>query len=1014
MDDIKQYWRSLEEHNNMTPHEPGMEKPQPEPEFSAEGLALEEKSDKPSRRDFLKMLGFTVGYAALANSCEMPVRKAIPYLSQPEEITPGIANFYASTFYDGHDYCSILVKTREGRPIKIEGNALSRLTQGGTNARVQASVLSLYDQARLKNPVKDNQDSNWQIIDQEVTEKLKAISGSNGKIVILSSTVISPSTRKAVEDFKTAHPGAEWVVYDTVSAAGMLDANEANFGIRAIPSYYFGNATLIVGFNADFLGNWILPVQYSRDYAKGRKLINEDKMSRHIQYESCLTLTGSNADIRVQIKPSEELVVLLNLFNELADMKGMQPVIVAASPVDIKSLARELKENKGKSLVVSGTNDFYVQVVVNSINILLENYGTTLDMGVPVFLKQGSDREITRVVNEMNAGTVKALILYGVNPAYDYAESEAFMDGLKKCELTVSFSDTLDETALLCKYVCPDHHYLESWNDAEPQKNCYSLAQPVINNIFDTRQAQESLLKWSGHETGFYEFIIAYWEKEIFSKQSEFLSFIQFWNRSLQDGVTIIANSENTIVDFKPVDLSLAPINKKEGIELVLYEKIGLGTGHHANNVWLQELPDPISKAVWDNYVCVSPSFAKEHDLKNEDVVTINSNLELPVLVQPGQHKDTIGIAIGYGRTSAGKVADGIGQNVYSLVSINNGYRQLAGKVVTIEKVPGKTYPLATTQTHHTMEGRAIIRETTLEQWKEDPKAGNEMHEEATKQNQTLYNLPVFDSYHWSMAINLNACIGCGNCEIACQAENNIAVIGKEQVKNRRIMHWIRIDRYYSEEVDNPEVTHMPVMCQHCDNAPCENVCPVAATPHSSEGLNQMVYNRCIGTRYCMNNCPYRVRRFNWFNYLNEKRFNYNLGNSQEKLVLNPDVTVRSRGVVEKCSMCVQRIQEQKLKAKTENRMVGEGDIKTACQQSCPGDAIVFGDINDPNSEVAKLNENPRTYQLLEQLHTLPSVSYITKVRNIDPNDKKRNYSINYPAYSSGESLPDEHQKTKN
>jgi molybdopterin-containing oxidoreductase family iron-sulfur binding subunit len=1013
MDDIKQYWRSLEDYDGMTPQESGQEKLQPEKEFSAEGLQLDEKSVNPSRRDFLKMLGFTVGYAALANSCEMPVRKAIPYLSQPEEITPGIANYYASTFFDGHDYCSILVKTREGRPIKIEGNTLSRLTQGGTNARVQASVLSLYDQARLKEPMKDNQNTSWQVIDQDVTAKLKAISGSNGKIVILSPTVISPSTRKAIEDFKAAYPTSEWVIYDTVSAAGLLDANEANFGIRAIPSYHFDKAALIVGFNADFLGNWILPVQYSRDYVKGRKLINEDRMSRHIQYESYLSLTGSNADTRVQMKPSEELVVLMNLFNELAGEKGLQPVNIAASPLDIKALTKELKENKGKSLVISGTNDFFIQTTINSINILLENYGVTLDMSAPVFLRQGSDREMTRVVDEMNAAGVKALILYGVNPVYDYVEPEKFMNGMKKCELTVSFSETLDETALLCKYVCPDHHYLESWNDAEPQKNYYSLAQPVINNIFNTRQAQESLLKWSGHETGFYEYIRVYWEKVIFPKQTDYLSFEQFWNKSLQDGVTSINSDSITQPEFKLSDLSLASFENSEGLELVLYEKIGLGTGRHANNPWLQELPDPISKAVWDNYVCISPSFAKEHDLKNEDVVLINGSIELPVLVQPGQHKDTIGIAIGYGRTSAGKVADGIGQNVYSFISMNNGYRQLAGKVVTIEKVNGKTYPLATTQTHHTMEGRAIIRETTLEQWKEDPKAGNEMHEEIMKQNQTLYNPPVFESYHWSMAINLNSCIGCGNCAIACQAENNVAVIGKQEVKNRRIMHWIRIDRYYSEEVDNPEVTHMPVMCQHCGNAPCENVCPVAATPHSSEGLNQMAYNRCIGTRYCMNNCPFRVRRFNWFEYTNEKRFNYNMGNEQEKLVLNPDVTVRSRGVVEKCSMCVQRIQEQKLNAKLENRMVREGDIKTACQQSCPGDAIVFGDINDPNSEVAKLNENPRTYQLLEQLHTLPSVSYITKVRNMDPNDKKRNYSINYPAYSSGETMPDEHQEEK-
>jgi molybdopterin-containing oxidoreductase family iron-sulfur binding subunit len=1011
MDDIKQYWRSLEEYDGITPQDSGLEKIRPEKELPSEGNPPDGNSVQPSRRDFLKMLGFTVGYAALANSCEMPVRKAIPYLSQPEEITPGVANYYASTFFDGYDYCSVLVKSREGRPIKIEGNTLSKLTRGGTNARVQASVLSLYDQARLQEPLKDKQITDWQLIDQEISDKLKAISGNGGKIVILSPTVISPSTRKAIEDFKAAYPTSEWVIYDTISAAGLLDANEANFGTRAIPSYHFDKASLIVGFNADFLGNWILPLQYTRDYTKGRKLISDDKMSRHIQYESYMSLTGSNADSRVQMKPSEELAILLNLYNELAAEQGMTPVNTAASPLDVKALANELRENKGHSLVISGSNDFYIQATVNAINMVLGNYGNTIDMNTPVLVRQGSDREISRLAEELNAGSVKAIFLHGVNPAYDYFEPEKFIAGIKKCELSVSFSETLDESAQLCQYVCPDNHWLESWNDAEPAKNHFSLAQPVINPIFNTRQAQESLLKWAGREAGFYDFIRAHWEKEIFPKQKEQLSFNDFWNTGLHDGVIEITGAALSINGFKAVDLGLAKTENSDGLELVLYEKTGLGTGKHANNPWLQELPDPISKAVWDNYVCVSPSFAKDRGLKNEDVVLINGSIELPVLVQPGQHKDTIGIAVGYGRSSAGKVADGIGKNLYPLVSLKDEYRQLAGKGISLEKVSGKTYPLATTQTHHTMEGRAIIRETTLDQWKDNPNSGNEMHKDVMKQNQSLYNLPVFDSYHWSMAINLNACIGCGNCAIACQAENNIAVIGKQEVKNRRIMHWIRIDRYYSEEVDNPEVTHMPVMCQHCDNAPCENVCPVAATPHSSEGLNQMAYNRCIGTRYCMNNCPYRVRRFNWFEYTNENRFNYNLGNEQEKMVLNPDVTVRSRGVVEKCSMCIQRIQEKRLKAKTENRGILEGEIKTACQQSCPGDAIVFGDINDPNSAIAKITENPRSYQLLEQLHTLPSVSYVTKVRNMDPEEKKRNYSINYPTYSSEDPLPGDRHK---
>jgi molybdopterin-containing oxidoreductase family iron-sulfur binding subunit len=1000
---MKQYWRSIEEQKKLTGAHPVEYTPGAMPEFSVEGLSEEEKSGKHSRRDFLKLLGFSVSYAAVANSCEMPVRKAIPYLNKPEEIVPGVANYYASTFFDGHDYCSILVKSREGRPIKIEGNELSKLTRGGTTARVQASVLSLYDLARLKGPMKDKSLTSWGTMDQEIPARLKEISGRGGKIALVTTTVISPSTIKVIEDFRTAYPTTEWITYDVVSAAGMLDANEANFGTRVIPCYHFDKASLIVGFNADFLGNWLLPVKFARDYTKGRKLMQEDTMSRHIQFESWMSLTGSNADKRIPIKPSEELAVLLNLLNQIAVASGGVGVNVPAVSVDVASVATELLENKGRSIVVSGTNDFFIQATVNAINYLLGNYGATIDLNKPMLLKKGKDSDMARLADELNSGQVKGLILYNVNPVYDYPEAEKFFSGMKNAELTVCFNAAHDESARMCQYVCPDSHYLESWNDAEPVKGQYSLAQPVINPIFDTRQAQENLLRWSGNETGFDDYIRKYWEENLFPKQTGYVSFTSMWNQSLHDGVFSLPSDESAQPAFTAANPGDAGVSHEGTIELVLYEKIGIGTGSMANNPWLQELPDAISKAVWDNYVCVSPSYAEAHGLEQEDVVKVNGLFELPVLIQPGQHKETVGIAIGYGRTSAGRVADGIGQNAFPLMNIKNGYRQLAGKPVTIEKLSGKTYPLATTQTHHTMEGRAIVRETTLEEWKEDPKSGNEMHKKIAEQNLTLYSIPTYKGFNWSMAINLNACIGCGNCAIACQAENNVAVIGKQEVKNRRIMHWIRIDRYYSEGSDNPEVTHMPVMCQHCDNAPCENVCPVAATPHSDEGLNQMSYNRCIGTRYCMNNCPYRVRRFNWFEYTNKERFDYNMGNEQEKLVLNPDVTVRSRGVVEKCSMCVQRIQEKKLAAKTENRQLLDGEIRTACQQSCPGDAIVFGDINDPNSEVARIFENPRTYQLLEQLHTLPSVSYVTKVRNLDPAEKKRNYSSQYPVYGSAD-----------
>lgn len=1006
---MKKYWKSIEEYKEAIRNESGGSalESKPQPEFSVEGLSEEEKIGGTNRRDFLKMLGFTVGYAALASSCEMPVRKAIPYLNQPEEITPGVANYYASTFFDGYDFCNIVIKVRDGRPIKIEGNELSKINGAGTIARVQASVLSLYDLARLQSPMKNQQAVSWNTIDNEIPGKLKEISNSGKKIVILSPTVISPSTKKAIARFTSEYPDTEWIVYDTLSSSAMLDANEKNFGVRAIPAYHFDKAGLIVGFNADFLGTWISPAEYTRQYARGRKISEKNKsMSKHIQYESYMSLTGSNADYRFPILPSEELVILKNLYNEIAEQTGATKIEVTSSKYDVVTIASELLDHKGNSLVISGTNDTDIQLTVNAINHLLDNYGQTVDLSRPVFLRQGDDRKMEKMVGELNEGNIGGIIFYNTNPVYDYYASEKLFEGLKKAELTVSLSEVMDETARACKYVCPDSHYLESWNDAEPSSGNLSIQQPGITKLFDTRQAQESLLAWAGVKVHYHDFIRSHWEETYFPQQDRFIAFDSFWKQSVHDGVTGIETGSGEAPEFT-MALPAGKETKTNGLELVLYEKVSIGNGKHANNPWLQELPDPISSATWDNYVCVAHSDAEEMGLSSEDVVKIDGQLELPVLVQPGQPKGTIGIAVGYGRTSAGRVAEGIGKNVYHLSHVINGERRLAGKPVTMERAGRKTYPLARTQSHHTMEGRAIVRETTLPQWKEDPKSGNEMHRDIVKENLTLYEVPKFDGYHWGMAINLNACTGCGNCAIACQAENNVAVIGKEEVRNRRIMHWLRIDRYYSEEVDNPEVTHMPVMCQHCDNAPCENVCPVAATPHSSEGLNQMAYNRCIGTRYCMNNCPYKVRRFNWYEYSNNKKFDYNLSNDQEKLVLNPDVTVRSRGVVEKCSLCVQRIQEKKLQAKKEGRPVMEGEIKTACQQSCPGDAIVFGNLNDPEAEITKVVKDPRTYQLLEQLHTLPTVSYVTKVRNMDPEDKKQNYSIQYPVFKgSGDTEP--------
>jgi molybdopterin-containing oxidoreductase family iron-sulfur binding subunit len=986
----KKYWQSIEEYKKFKREQAGNE--EPVPEFSIEGLDESEVKGKSSRRDFLKMLGFSVSAAALVSSCQMPVRKAIPMLTQPEELVPGVANYYASTFYDGNDYVSVLVKTREGRPIKIEGNDLSPVSRQGTNARAQASVLNLYDDARLKKPMKGGKESTWKVIDKEVKEKLERLATSGKKVVLLTSTIISPSTKKLIEEFKNKYPNAEHVVYDPVSFRGMRDANEMNFGKPAIPSYYFDKAKVIVGFNADYLGNWLMPVTFSKQFAVNRRLHSGKKeMSRLYQFESDYSLTGSNADYRYPIRPSEESAVLLNLYNEIAKATGAKTYHAPKVKTDVKKAAHDLLKNKGRSLVVSGTNDLNIQLIVNAINQLLGNYGKTIDLDKPVCLYKTDEKAFADFIKEMGAGKIGGVLMYNVNPAYDYAKSSDFINGLKKVSLKVSFADTMDETAKLCEYVCPDNNYLESWNDAQPVMGSYSFTQPTINPIFDTRQFQESLMKWTDISGTFEEFMATVWEYDFFPKQTKYSSFTDFWNTCKHDGVIELPfECKKPTEDYKEQALKAA--KPKDGVEVILYQKMSLGTGKYANNPWLLEMPDPLTTATWDNYVGVSVDFAEKHGLEHEDVVKVDDKIELPVLIRPGLPENTVAIAVGFGRTSAGKAGDGVGKNVYPLMNLSNGYFNYGGTSVRVEKVAGKKYELALTQMHHTMEGRPIVRETTLKDYIKNPASGNEKHKLDDANNVTLYQHLEFDGIQWGMSIDLNVCTGCSNCVISCQAENNVAVVGKDQVRRRRIMHWMRIDRYYSEDFENPEVFHMPVMCQHCDNAPCENVCPVAATNHSSEGLNQMAYNRCIGTRYCINNCPYKVRRFNWYEYVNNNSFDYNMNSELGKLVLNPDVTVRQRGVVEKCSLCVQRIQEKKLQAKIENRDLVDGEIQVACQQSCPTDAIQFGNLLDEKSKVAQLVKEQRMYHLLEELHTLPSASYLTKVKNKDESTHKEGH----------------------
>jgi molybdopterin-containing oxidoreductase family iron-sulfur binding subunit len=983
---MKKYWRSLEE----VVSGPVIPEEEKSTESSDKGNILSMIDGIPfkqgaSRRDFIKLMSYSVASSAILAACKKPIQYAVPFLTQPTDVVPGVASHYASTFYDGSEYCPIVVKVRDGRPIKLEGNSLYPYTRGGTSPRVQASVLSLYDNARIQGPQKGKTPTTWSEADREITAFLQKLSKEGKEIIVLTPTIFSPSTHKILDEFRDRYPTARVVYYDGVSYSGLADAHRETTGEAGIPYPLFGNAELILSFGADFLGTWLLPTEFTLAYVQKRKVEKgAANMSRHIQFESGMSLTGSNADERVQMKPSQEGIILASLHNLIASKTSGETIDVPELSGDFKleKFAGELLSKRGKSIVISGSNDSNIQKIVIAINRLLGNYGHTFDTTRPILTKQGSDKEFSELIQRIESGTIGAILFNQVNPCYDYYNSKGLISALEKVELKISFASFPDETMAYCDYVIPDSHFLESWNDFEPRKGIYSISQPCIHPIFDTRQLQDSLLTWSGSAVKFTDYLTQFWQNKFFPRQNQYSDFNEFRISLLQKGCIEFDVTEKTVAftaDISKVEISVPDENN---FELQLTVPVAIASPFHSNNPWLQELPDPISRVTWDNYASISTRFAEEKGITTGDIIVVNG-MEIPALVQPGQAYRVISIALNYGRTAAGKVAADIGIDVYPLAIFQNNNIQYYRSVDEPVTTPKKTQ-LAQTQTHHTLDGREIVRETTLKEYKEKADAGNEIHKEFEKHHQTLYPEHRYDSFRWGLGVDLNSCIGCGTCTIACQAENNVAVVGKEQVIKRRIMHWIRIDRYYTGEPERPSVLFQPMMCQHCDNAPCENVCPVAATTHSNEGLNQMAYNRCVGTRYCINNCPYKVRRFNWFKFTENPKFDYNQNSELGKLVLNPDVVVRERGVVEKCSFCVQRIQEKKLNAKLENRTLKDGEVVPACVQACPAEALTFGDLNDAHSNIFKMYSNERNYHVLEELHTLPKVGYLTKVRNTE------------------------------
>ena len=1018
----KNYWKStaeLDNSNAFVDDLKGREFVEKLPEDAFLGDDQVMNDSKTNRRDFLKYVGFSTAAASLA-ACEGPVHKSIPYVVQPEEIRPGISNFYATTIADGFDTASILVKTREGRPIKVENNTDAPANYRA-NARVQASVLSLYDTFRLHGPTQSGSPVNWATLLGQSRQQLDNLQAEGAQVVLLTQSFASPSTQALIDQLTAKYNNIKHIAYDAVSSSHTLDAFEKAYGRRALPTYDFSKAETIVSFDADLIGDW-QGGGHSPGYVKTRIPVKKNgkaKMSTHFQFEANMTLSGAAADKRVPMSAAQQKQVLAALYSELTNgqASGEQAIQDLA-----KVTAKHLRKAGKKAVVITGLPSVEAQRIALAIN---EKLGSVvIDTQHTTTIRQGSANQLTQLVDDLNSGAVQGIITAGVNPVYTLANGEQFAAGLNKAKFSLSFSMKNDETASKAQWVAATPHYLESWGDVEFKTNHFGLTQPTIRPLFDTKQFQDVLLTWLGKDTSYRDELRSYWEQNILNGKS--------WNKTLHDGF-YVGNSSSKQIQYRDAvgdavrSLSAA---KQDGYTLNLYTKTGIGDGQQANNPWLHELPDPITRVTWDNYLTVSKSDADALGLWNETqsdgslngglakITVGSSSLTVPVLIQPGQAKGTVGLAFGYGKHAGVKSEMQIGANAFTLY---NDFSSV--QPVSIEAVDG-THEFACTQLQNTLMGREdIVKETTLEIFNtKDKNDYNAVPVVSKNHIETVVTSPEVDiwdqfdrsvGHHFNLSIDLNACTGCGACVVACHAENNVPVVGKREIRKSRDMHWLRIDRYYSSEDTfagdnntvneisglgeslttfgsleepsaNPQVTFQPIMCQHCNHAPCETVCPVAATSHGRQGQNHMAYNRCVGTRYCANNCPYKVRRFNWFLYNHNDEFDFHMNNDLGRMVLNPDVVVRSRGVMEKCSLCIQKTQKTILDAKLEGRDIADGEFQTACSSACATDAITFGDINDKTSRVAKSLESDRMYHLLESVGTKPNVQYQVKVRNTE------------------------------
>lgn len=967
-----------------------------------------------SRRSFLKVAGFSFAGTVLAGCQQSNLEKAIPHLIRPEEITPGVPYWYASTCAGCNAGCGLLVKSRDGRPIKIEGNPEHPVSRGGVCAIGQATLVSLYDSQRLNGPRHKGLSSTWAEVDASVIKELEAIRESGGAVRFLTGSITSPTTRSLIGRFLSRFKDARHIEYDPVSYSAILDAHALTHGVRVLPHFLFEKAETIVSLDADFLGTWISPVEFTKGYRAGRSLTGAKQVfSHHVQIESRLSLTGSNADERVVVSPHELAAVLSRLVTLLSFKAGRSaPLARPGLPVHIEqrvgSIADRLWRSRGKSLILCGINDPGLQVQVNYLNELLGTYGSTIELRRPSLQWRGNDEALSRLLDEIRSGSVRALFVDGVNPLYDLPDAKNLRDAVARIPLLVSFAEHMDETSEEAHFIVPQPDAFERWNDTEAVAGVVSLTQPTIAPLRTNRTLGETLSVWMGENKSAYELIRQEWERSVYRRARGVTPFESFWNTALHDGFALVDPEPVSIRPFnygaveKAAATFSVPVVPEEYV-LVLYPSLTMLDGRHAHNPWLHELADPVTKIVWDNYASLSESTAAALNVSEGDVVTLETDrgisVDLPVHIQPGQDHRVVAVALGYGRKGTERFTDIgpewlqakptvppgglVGVNAASLIGFEKSTLTYTGLAVRIVGTRGH-HVLASTQEYHSLtnpdllgkgsgEKRPIVQQTSFAGYSRDPASGSF----AKHKLESLWpDDHQYPGHRWGMAIDLSACTGCSACVVSCQAENNIPVVGKDEVARNRELQWLRIDRYYDMVGDELTVSHQPMMCQHCGNAPCETVCPVLATVHDTEGLNQQVYNRCVGTRYCANNCPYKVRHFNWFRYPH--------GDELHRMILNPDVTVRERGVMEKCSFCVQRIQLAKIEAKNEGRPLRDGDVKPACQQSCPADAIIFGDMNDPQSEVSKKIRDPRYYRVLEEIGVRPSVGYLTLVRDND------------------------------